>query len=124
MTTDQILDLKASYQVVDQRTDEAVGAIRRESYGFFRQEWGLVGPDGERLATVTEDGLAKALFRRHVTGLLPVAFEVRDPDNDDVRATVDGSLSIRDRYTIEIHDDLDPRLTVVASVVVDAIEGN
>lgn len=124
VTTDQILDLKASYQVVDEQTDEVLGAIERESYGFLRQEWGLVGPDGDRLATVTEDSLAKSLFRRHVTGLLPVAFEVRGPDGGGVRATVDGSLSIRDHYTIEVHDDLDPRLVVIASVVVDAIEAN
>jgi uncharacterized protein YxjI len=124
ITTDQILDLTASYQVVDERTDAVVGAIQRESLGFLRQEWGLLGPDGERVATVSEDSLAKALFRRFVTGLLPVAFEVRGPDGDGVRATVDGTFSIRDHYTIQIHDDVDPRLVVLASVVVDAIEAN
>lgn len=72
----------------------------------------------------TEDSLLKALFCRHVAGLLPVAFEVNDPDDRGVRATVDGSLSICDHYTFEIRDLPDPRLTVVASVVVDAIEGS
>ncbi|MFB6168291.1 MAG: hypothetical protein ABEJ43_05530 [Haloferacaceae archaeon] len=123
VTTDQVLDLKGSYQVVDERTDEVVGAIERESLGFFRQEWGLVGPDGERAATVSEDSLAKALLRRHVTGLLPVAFEVRGPDGG-VRANIDGSFSLRDHYTIQIHDDIDPRLVVIASAVIDAIEAN
>lgn len=124
VTTDQVLDLKGSYQVVDERTDEVVGAIERESLGFFQQEWGLVGPDGERLATVTEDSFAKAMLRRHVTGLLPVAFEVRGPDGGGVRANIDGAFSIRDHYTVQIHDDIDPRLVVIASVVIDAIEAN
>lgn len=124
VTTDQVLDLKGSYQVVDERTDEVVGAIERESLGFFQQEWGLVGPGGERLATISEDSLAKALLRRFVTGLLPVAFEVRGPDGGGVRANIDGAFSIRDHYTVQIHDDLDPRLVVLASVVIDAIEEN
>lgn len=123
VTTDQVLDLTASYQVVDERTDEVLGAIERESLGFLRQEWGLIGPDGEREATITEDSLAKALLRRHVTGLLPVAFEVRGPDGG-VRANVDGSFSIRDHYTVQIHDDTDPRLVVLATAVIDAIEAN
>lgn len=124
VTTDQVLDLKGSYQVVDERTDEVVGAIQRESLGFLQQEWGLIGPDGERLATISEDSLAKALLRRHVTGLLPVAFQVRGPDGGGVRATIDGSFSLRDHYTIQIHDNLDPRLVVIAAVVIDAIEEN
>jgi uncharacterized protein YxjI len=124
VTTDQVLDLKGSYQVVDERTDEVVGAIERESLGFLQQEWQLTGPDGDRVAKVTEDSMAKAMFRRFVTGLLPVAFEVRGPDGNGVRANIDGSFSFRDHYVVQIHDDVDPRLVVLASVVIDAIEAN
>ena len=123
VTTDQVLDLTGSYQVVDERTEEVVGAIGRESLGLLRQEWRLTGPDGDPVATVTEDSTAKAMFRRLVSGLLPVAFEVRGPDGA-LRATIDGSFSFRDHYVVRIRDDVDPRLVVLASVVVDAIEAN
>jgi uncharacterized protein YxjI len=33
-------------------------------------------------------------------------------------------FSLRDKYTIELTGDVDPRLAVIGTVVVDAIEGN
>ncbi|MFB6097195.1 MAG: hypothetical protein ABEJ74_07390 [Haloferacaceae archaeon] len=122
---DSMLDIAAAYDVVDSRTDERVGAVRRKaSSSFFVHEYELLDPDGDVVATVSEDSLLKAFLRRFLTTLIPFAYTIESPTGEDLGA-VRGQFSLRDRYTVDLAgDDLDPRLAVIATVVIDAIEAN
>lgn len=116
-----VLDLASTYDVVDSRTGERIGAVKRSPLSFFRREYALLGPDGEEVGRITEDGLLRAALRRYVTTLIPFSYDIEGP-NGRV-GTVRESLSLRDTYGIELTDDsLDPRVAVIGAVVIDAIE--
>ena len=126
VTTDQILDVAASYTVVDERNDETVGALKRK-FTFFAHEWEIIGADNRVIGTLKEDNKIMALARRFVTTLIPFSYRIISQKGNDI-GKLDGKFSIRDRYVLDLSDDkedeLDPRLGVAASVLVDAIEKN
>lgn len=119
-----VLDIAAAYDIVDSRTEARIGSVKRNPISVFKQEYVLLGPDGTEVARVTEDGWLRAAVRRYVTTLLPFDYDLVTPDGRRVGEATE-SVSLRDRYAIEVDPDaVDPRLTVVALVVIDAIEGN
>lgn len=118
-----ILDIASAYDVVDSETGERIGSVRRSVMSFFKHEYELLGPDGDVVATVTEDNAVMALARRRVTTLIPFNYDIVSPSGEKL-GDVSESLSFRDKYSIDLTGDLDPRLAVVGMVVVDAIEEN
>ncbi|MDS0299956.1 hypothetical protein NDI76_14505 [Halogeometricum sp. S1BR25-6] len=118
-----ILDIASAYDVVDSETDERIGSVRRSVMSFFKHEYELLGPDGDVVATVTEDSALMALARRHVTTLIPFNYDIVSPSGEKL-GDVSESFSVRDTYSIDVTGDLDPRLAVVGMVVIDAIEEN
>ena len=53
--TPQILDIGATYNVVDATTGEAVGAIRRKGIkSIFKDEWVFLSVDGEDIGKLTD----------------------------------------------------------------------
>ena len=83
----------------------------------------LLDPDGDTVATLREDNHLLAALRRLVTTLIPFSYDIVAPDGTEL-GSVDEQFSLRDRYTIDLVGDIDPRLAVIGTVVVDAIEGN
>lgn len=120
---DSVLDIAAAYDVVDSRTDERVGSVRRSAMSMFKHEYELLGPDGDVVATVSEDSWLRAYLRRNVIGLLPFAYTIEAADGSRA-GSISGRLSLRDRYDVEVTGDLDPRLAVISAIVIDAIEAN
>lgn len=117
-----VLDLASTYDVVDSRTGERIGAVKRSPLSMFRQQYALLGPDGGTVGTIREDGVLRAALRRYVTTLVPFAYEIEGPTGR--LGTVREALSLRDRYAIELTGEIDPRLAVIGTVVIDAIEEN
>lgn len=142
VTTDQILDVSATYTIVDERTEEVVGSLKRDWKSFFKHHWKLLDPDGSVIATVQEDSLLYALLRRKVTTLIPFKYDIvgaaggkpgdgegpRPSGNRAKLGDIDGKFSLRDTYSVNLaaaaEGVLDPRLAVASAVVIDAIESN
>ncbi|MGQ4554329.1 hypothetical protein [Halobellus sp. GM3] len=121
---DSVLDITAAYDIVDAQTGERVGAVKREAISFFKHTYSLLGPDGDVVATLTEDSVPLAIARRFLTTLIPFSYEIRTPDGRSA-GEAKGAFSLRDKYSITLHgDEVDPRLAVVGTVVADAIEEN
>ncbi|MFB6092812.1 MAG: LURP-one-related/scramblase family protein [Haloquadratum sp.] len=121
---DSMLDVAAAYDIVDARTGERVGAVKREAISVFKHEYTLLGPDGDVVASVREDNVALAVARRLLTTLIPFSYEIVTPDGQTV-GEANEAFSLRDKYSIDLYgDDVDPRLAVVGMVVIDAIEAN
>lgn len=121
---DSVLDISAAYDIVDERTGERVGSVKRSAMSMFKHEYQLLDADGNQVATISEDSWLKAFLRRNVTTLLPFSYSIDAPDGTHL-GDIGEQFSFRDKYDIDIaSDDLDPRLAVVGSVVIDAIEGN
>lgn len=126
VTTDQILDVAASYTVIDERTDETIGALSRK-FTFFAHEWEIIDADNSVIGTLKEDNKVMALARRFVTTLIPFSYKIISQKGENI-GKLNGKFSIRDRYVLDlsndVDNDLDPRLGVAAAVLVDAIEKN
>jgi hypothetical protein len=125
VNADSVLDVSAAYDVVDSRTGERVGSVRRDAVSVLKHEYALLGPDGEVEARVREDSVPLAVARRFLSTLVPFSYDVTAPDGATMLGEVSEQFSLRDKYTVDLHDgDVDPRLVVIATVVIDAIESN
>ncbi|KTG09547.1 hypothetical protein AUR64_13930 [Haloprofundus marisrubri] len=121
----QMLDVNAAYDIVDSRTDEPIGAVKRRVSSFLKHEYELHDAAGNVVALVKEDNHVMAAIRRLVTTLLPFSYSITSPDGSETYGTISEQFSFRDKYHISLADGaLDPRLVVVGSVVIDAIEDN
>lgn len=124
VTADSVLDVAAGYDIVDARSGERVGTVKRSAWSFFQHEYALVGPDGTTVALLREDNALMAALRRFVSTLIPFSYDIVAPDGRKV-GDVGEQFSFRDTYSIDLHDDsIDPRLAVIGTVIVDAIEDN
>lgn len=120
---DSVLDVAAAYDIVDTVSDERVGSVSRKVKSFLKHEYDLRDADGDVVAVLKEDSMLKALVRRFLTTLVPFSYVLESPSGERL-GSVSGAFSLRDRYTVDIEGDVDPRLVVIATVVVDAIEAN
>lgn len=121
---DSVLDISAAYDIVDERSGERVGSVKRSAMSMFKHEYALLDADGQQVATISEDSWVNAFLRRNVTTLFPFSYSIDAPDGTHL-GDISEQFSLRDKYDIDLaSDDLDPRLAVVGSVVIDAIEGN
>jgi uncharacterized protein YxjI len=120
-----IIDISATYDVVDAQTGDALGALRRRGLkSMLRDEWELLGAGDQVIGQIQEDGLY--LLRRVLTSLVPQTFsitlggakvgEVRQRFNPFVfKAEMDLSADTGRK--------LDRRLALAAGILLMAIEG-
>ena len=123
----QILDISATYDVVDPRTGQKVGALKRRGIkSFLRDEWAILDATDHEIGLIQEDSLMLALLRRFVTNLIPqdfhgtvnnapVFFFKRHFNLFVLRMDMDFS---RDQGRL-----LDRRLGLAAAILLTAIEG-
>lgn len=130
------LDAAAAYDVIDERTGEYVGSVARNVVSVLKHSYEVRDHSGDLLATIEETGWVRALLRRQVTDALPFTYHIEGPDGERY-GEISESFGIRDEYEITLEPGdatadaegveasaaLDPRLAVVAIVVIDEIEG-
>ncbi|MBN1336679.1 MAG: hypothetical protein JXB39_12045 [Deltaproteobacteria bacterium] len=122
----QMLDVSATFDVIDLATGETVGALKRRGLrSILRDQWSILGPDDAEIGSVREDSKVLAFVRRFLFHLVPQAFVV----------TLHGRQAgtIRQRfnpfvltYDVELSQGpgaIDPRLGVALTVLLLAIEG-
>lgn len=138
--SESVLDVAAAYDVIDERTGEYVGSIQRSVISALRHDYELRDHSGDLLATIEEASWLKALFRRQVTDALPFTYRIEGPE-DEPYGEISEGFGFRDEYEITLEPGteasteppasaepaastaLDPRLAVVAIVIIDEIEG-
>jgi hypothetical protein len=120
----QIMDFAAAYDVVDSRTQQAVGTLRRKGLAsLLRDSWEVLDASGRPLGVVQEDNQVLALLRR-VVNLIPQFYVLQGPGG--------GAAAFRQRfnpfvYSLEVAVPpavgVDTRLIFAAAVLIAAIEG-
>jgi hypothetical protein len=127
ITTRQIIDWSASYDVVDSASQQKIGALRRRGLASMAQDyWVVLDAEEHEIGHVQEDSLLLALVRRFVTSLLPQRFHM----------VVDGAtvatfsqnfnpfvLKLAVDFSMDDTRTLDRRLGLAAGVLLCAIEG-
>ena len=71
----KVLDIAATYDVVDSATNEKVGALRRKALkSILKDEWVLLDPNDREIGFIKEDSMVLALVRRLLSNLIPQKF--------------------------------------------------
>ncbi len=121
-----IIDFSAAYDVVDARTHEKVGVLRRKGLrSLLRDEWELLDSADRPLAVLIEDTPGLALLRRFI-GIIP--------QNYDILVNGQRMADLKQRFNIfryEMDLDfsfgsaniLDRRLGLACAIMLAIIEG-
>ena len=123
----QIVDFSAAYDVVDPTTGEKVGALQRRGLkSILRDEWTVLDPADNEIATIKEDSTFKALLRRFLSNLIPQKYYCRV--GEQVAWTFKQNfnpfvLKIKLDFSMDTGGLLDRRLGIAAAVLLCAIEG-
>lgn len=127
ISTQKILDISATYDVVDSETNEKVGSLRRKgAKSIIRDEWEILDSQGMVIGKVLEDSTAMALVRRLLTNLVPQSymFLLRDRQVGTFKQNFNPFTY---RATMDLSPDpkgeLDRRLACAAGILLLAIEG-
>lgn len=122
-----VIDVAGNYTLKDSRTGEPV-VILDNDFSLLQDTWKIRDADTEEiLAEINSRGALVTLARNNVPfgELIPHKYEITDPNGDHV-GSIEGQLSVKDRYEIAIDDATDvPKEPIVASaMVIDAIQRN
>jgi uncharacterized protein YxjI len=122
-----IIDVAGDYVLSDATTGEDIVVLDND-FSIFQDTWTIRDADTERkLAGIDSRGALVTLARAYVPfgGLIPHKYEITDSAGDHV-GSIEGQLSLRDRYEISIDDasNVPKEPIVAAAMVIDAIQGN
>lgn len=127
---DRVIDFSAAYTVKDPTTGETVGALRRKGLkSILRDEWTVIGSNGQELGKIIEDSTLKALARRFIDLLalfMPQKYHVEFGGQTicTMQQTFNPFLmKLVVDFTPDTRNQLDPRLGLAAAVLLCAIEG-
>lgn len=123
----QILDIAATYDVIDPSSNEKVGALRRKGLkSILRDEWTFLDSSDREIGLLTEDSMALALVRRFLTNLIPQKYSAQI-DGTPVCTFKQNFNPFVLKITVDFSPDfsglLDKRLGIAAAVLLCAIEG-
>jgi uncharacterized protein YxjI len=126
ITTQQIIDFSATYDVADATTHQKIGALRRKGLkSIIKDEWQILNANNQEIGLIAEDSMFLALIRRFIINLIPQKYHVTIQGQ-----TVAAMKQNFNPFTMKINLDLsqnrngllDPRLAIAAAVLMCAIE--
>ena len=120
----QAIDLSAAYDVVDAKTGEYVGTLRRKGLkSIIRDEWQILNQVEEQVGLIQEDSAGLAIVRRLLLNFIPQDFTVTLGDKEvaEFRQNINPFVQ---KIELTLKDSqLDGRLAVAAGLLLLAIEG-
>jgi hypothetical protein len=120
------IDFSASYDVVDSREQQKVGALRRKGFkSIFRDEWQVLDEHDHEVGTIREDSAWMALVRRYLLNLFPQSFHLKDSSGQDLASFRTHFNPFVHRMTVSVYPEcpLDAMLVLAAGILLVAIEG-
>lgn len=118
-------DFGQTYDITDKKSGENLGALKREGLkSMLRDEWTLLGSDGQPRGKVMEDSGGLALLRRFLP-IIPQTFHVKVGDRQvgTIKQRFNPFQIVYDVDFEGAGEALDPRVGVAAVVLLLAIEG-
>jgi hypothetical protein len=121
-----IIDFSAAYDVVDSRTGDTVGVLRRKGWSsIFRDSWEVLDEDERSIGKIQEDSAFMAMIRRFLTNLVPQSFHLEAEDGEEYATFKTHFNPFVHRMTVTVHPDcpVRPMLLLAAGVLLVAVEG-
>jgi len=124
----QIIDFSACYDVVDLSNGQHVGVLQRQGLkSMLRDEWTVMNPMQQPIATIQEDSMALALIRRFLSNLVPQSYTISTGMNNPIGEMKGTWNPFLVKYTVDFSRDhqqhLDRRLALASVVLLMCIEG-
>lgn len=126
----QIIDLGATYDVVDAVANESVGSLKRKAIkSFVRDEWIILDPQHNPIGLIREDSGGLAFVRRFIDFaalFLPQKFEAFVGDRCVATYKQNYNPFIKKLaidFAGDVDGQLDRRLGLAAALLLGAIEG-
>lgn len=123
----QIIDISAAYDVVDSKSGQKVGALRRKGLkSILKDEWIIMDAGDAEIGLIQEDSALLATLRRFLTNLIPqkFLFQVRGRPVGTLKQAFNPFVF---KAQVDFSEDpgkvLDRRLSLAAVVLLLAIEG-
>lgn len=67
ISTNQIIDFSANYQITDAQSHEPVGSLARKGFSsLVRDSWKILDTQGQQIGEIKEDSTALAILRRFI----------------------------------------------------------
>lgn len=124
-----IIDFSAAYDVLDPKSGNRLGVLRRAGLAsMFRDKWMVLDADENQVGTIEEDSAFLAIIRRTVdlaASLIPQGFSLKD-SNGTVYAEYRTHMNpFVHRLTVRVLDNcpLDQAVPLAAGILLAAIEG-
>lgn len=124
ITADDVVEyVDAPFTVIDERDGSVVGLVRWNLRSLLRRNWGLLDPHGIEVATVGATSRLRSTVRRRWLRFVPYRYAIRDADGERI-GEIRGSIRPGRAFSLDLHEDgdLDGRLALGASAIVDAAE--
>jgi len=123
----KVLDISATYDVVDPSTNQKVGALKRKGLkSILKDQWIFMDTNDREIGQVKEDNTVLALVRRFLTNLIPQKY-YGDIGGSQVCTFKQNFnpfvMKITADFSPDINRLLDRRLGIAAVVLLCAIEG-
>ncbi|MBP6042101.1 hypothetical protein KA529_03720 [Candidatus Saccharibacteria bacterium] len=121
-----ILDIGTIYDVFDSATDQKIGSVKRKGWkSILQDEWEIWDENEQVLALMSEDSMLLALVRRFLTNLIPQKFTIADNKAQTVANIKQNFNPFTIRLSCNVNEasPIDRRLTMVATIMLAAIEG-
>lgn len=126
----QIIDFSAAYDVVDSRSGERIGALKRKGWtSMIRDSWIFMDPSDREIGTLQEDSTGMALARRFlplVNFISPQRFHA-EMDGRQVAIYQQSRNPFVHKIAVDFTPDtrkqMDRRLGLAAGILLVAIEG-
>lgn len=129
LSAKQILDFSGAFDVIDSKTREKVGTLRRKGIrSMIRDKWEILDENNNLFAYTEEDSMGMALLRRFLTNLIPQKFTISDINTNNTLVKINQAFNpFLHWFTVDFSPDfekrLDRRLGIAAVILLLAIEG-
>jgi len=123
----KVLDISATYDVMDSSKEEKVGALRRRGLkSIFKDEWLILDNNDNEIGTIKEDSALLAAIRRLLTNLVPQKYHAEMSGNPVCLYKQNFNpfvLKLNVDFSEDVREQFDRRLGLAAGVLLCAIEG-
>jgi len=124
--TPQIIDIGATYGVLDVHADEMVGAIRRKALkSMIRDEYVFIDAGGQEVGLMTEQSMMGAMASRFIN-LIPQRYRAVTTGGEEAATIKQHFNPLILKYTLSVPEAdplIDRRLLIAACILLCAIEG-
>jgi hypothetical protein len=121
-----IIDFSGTFDVVDTKTGEKVGALQRKGLkSVIKDEWAILDLNDVEIGQITEDNMALALLRRLFSNLIPQSydFNLRGTKVATFKQNMNPFVEkIMVDFSADTSNMLDRRLGIAAGLLLSAIE--